>query len=426
MDFVPFDKQEQFLCSNARIKAALAGKRGGKTEVGAIQSILLANSQDGYDHSEIDPYVGVIIAPTTDMLRRLSMKKFLAYAKPFNPNVHQTHNEVTWPNGTIIYGISADKPERLEGIKANYIWLDEVLQMPEQIFLESLARVADTRGKIFCTGSLGVQYTNPKNHWVYKFFVDTPLDGAECFTWATLENPYFPADELERLKGTLDQRTFKALFELSWDVQASNLVYDELTDENIKPSLYNPQLETYISIDWGWTHPAACLFIQYDQPKDTVYVIDEIVGSKMTLEQLYLEIKKKPYRIKDYYCDIAGNQEREQTGISNIAWFKQPPRNIHFRYRTMAISHSIAIVRSYVKNMKGKRRLYIDPKCKKLIDGLKNYSYQLKDGRIESELPIKNEDDAVDSLRYFFGNRLDFSKPKDTFVEFSRWKAVGK
>ena len=123
MEFTPFNQQEKFLESKARIRAALAGRRGGKTEIGAIESIIHSQKQIGFSDNGVDPYVGVIIAPTHDMLRRISLKKFLSYSKPFNPGIHKTHHEVTWPNGSIIYGLSADKPERLEGIKAHWVWL---------------------------------------------------------------------------------------------------------------------------------------------------------------------------------------------------------------------------------------------------------------------------------------------------------------
>lgn len=425
MRFKPFDKQIDFLKSKARIRGAFAGRRGGKTEVGAIEAIIHAEQKTGYKVSDVDPYLGVIIAPTHDMLRRISLKKFLAYAKPFNPTFNKSSFEISWPNKSVIYGISADRPERLEGLKANWIWLDEVFQMPEQIFLEAMARVADTQGRIWCTGSLGIQYITPKRHWIYKHFIKKPVADSEYFTWATAENPYFPQAELERLKDTLDARTYKALFELNWDAQGENLVYDDFDDSNVAVSPYNPLLETSVSIDWGYTHKAVALFLQYDPRNEAVYVIDEIAQSKLKLETLYSLIMAKPYKIHKWYCDIAGSQEREQTGISNIAWFKQAPRNIHFTYRTSGIMHGVSIMRSYILNAKGQRRFFIDPRCENLIDGMRNYKYPTKDGMIVGELPEKKDDDCVDAARYYFVNRLDFTRPKDTFNELNRWKVLG-
>lgn len=427
MIFTPFKQQRDFLRSKARIRLAAAGKRGGKTEVGAIEAVIHAEKKIGYTPNEIDPYIGVIIAPTTDMLRRLSLKKFLGFAKPFSPQFHQTHFEITWPNGSVIYGVSADKPERLEGIKANFIWVDESFQVDEQIFLEAMARVADTRGRLWCTGSLGVQYTNPKAHWLYKRFKEKPVADSEIFEWTTADNPYFPHEEIDRLKNTLDPITFRQMFEISWDAQGTNLVYQDFSDANVGSFKYDPMLETYCVIDWGFTHKMACLYIQYNRATDMVYVIDEIVQSKMTLEMLWAKMQAKPYRINGYFADIAGNQEREQTGLSNIAWFKQAPRNIHFKYRggPGTIAHGISLIRSYISNAKGQRRVFVDSSCVHLLDCLRNYSYPESDGQTTEMLPIKENDDAADALRYFFLNRLDFTRPDNSFAELNRW-SLGK
>ena len=121
--FKAFKEQAQFITDKSRIIMAAAGKRFGKSEMGAIRSIMYQEQKPNYNPNSIDPYVGVIIAPTIDMLRRLSMKKFLSYAAPFIKNYNKSTFEVEWHDGSIIYGISADRPQRAEGIKAHWGWL---------------------------------------------------------------------------------------------------------------------------------------------------------------------------------------------------------------------------------------------------------------------------------------------------------------
>lgn len=407
MRYRPFREQQRFHLSKARVRGAFAGKRGGKTESGAVEMVMCAEEKRGYKPSPIDPPLGIIIAPTGDMLRRLSLKKFLAYSSPFITSYHRSHQEITWHNGTEIYGISADKPQRLEGVKANWIWIDEVFQVSEQLFLEAIARVSDTQGLIWCTGSLGTQYQNPKAHWAYKYFKESPLNGSTCFEWSTAQNPYFSREELERLKDALDPRTFRQMYEIDWNVPGTALVYDDFSEANlIRGYVYNPNLPTYVVIDWGWAHKMACLFFQYDPVRDMVFLFDEIVKSRMTLDELYLQILSRNYRTDEWYCDIAGNQEREQTGISNVKWFQK--KGIKFRYRACGIQHGISIVRSYIKNSRGINRFFVDEgKCPKTVDNLRNYSYPQKNGIITNENPVKKDDDAADAVRYYFHNRHD-------------------
>jgi hypothetical protein len=411
----------------------------GKSEVGAVKAGMYQELKPNIRHKGIDPYLGIIAAPTRDMLARLSWKKFLLYWNPFiqkhiaNPLTIWWHDHEDYVNESMIYGISADTPERLEGVKASWIFIDEVLQVKEQFFLECLARVADTEGFIICTGSLGVQHINPKQHWAYKYFKETMLEDTACFEWCTKDNPYFPQKELVRLSNTLDVKTFNAMFTINWDVTPKAAVYDEWSEANeISNYQYDSKLETYISIDWGWTHPMAVGFYQYDRRKDHVYKFDEIVKSKMTLDQLYQEIIKRNWiktvrdttkirrpngeyedfefdritNITEFCCDIAGDQTREQMGISNILYM-QDKFKLKFKRSRSAIIDGIVTVRSYIKTASGNVRFFVDPKkCPEFINGVKRYRFPEKDGIILSEVPVKENDDAMDETRYFFVNYL--------------------
>ena len=444
--FKPFKKQKKViravLKDGKRFVGAFAGKRGGKTEVGAIISGALHERRPGYKPNGIDPHLGIIAAPTYDMLRRLSWKKFLGYWRKFlkkaptkNPMEMIWHNSVDGDE-SLIYGISADKPERLEGVKANWIWIDEVFQVSEQFFLECMARVADTGGFVICTGSLGVQFINPKQHWAYKYFKENIHKDQTfaCFEWTTADNPFFSKEEIERLRKTLDPVTFAAMFTITWDLTPKSAVYYNWSTANeIRGYKFNPDLETYISIDWGWAHPMCCGFYQYDRKNDIVYKFDEIFGSKITLDALYKKICERPFiktikkkridtltdgrkveveydfitNIKAFVCDIAGDQEREQLGRSNIKYMKEK-YGIEFKRRKSAILKGVSIVRSYIQSATGFVRLFIDvEKCPETEKGIKRYGFPVKDGIIQNENPIKKDDDAADETRYFFWNILD-------------------
>jgi hypothetical protein len=404
--FTPFDKQREFLKSDKRIKAAFASKRSGKSNVAAIQGVLYQEQKNNYNSLSRDPFVGLIICPTYDMLRRLAMKLFVQYAEPFIKQYNRSTQEVTWHDGSLVYGLSAEKVSRLEGIKAHWAWVDESLQVNEDVYLEVLARTADTKGNIILTGSLGVQLINPKMHWCYQTFKQKENTDVELFEWRTSDNPYFPKEEIERLKETLDPQSYRAMFEMCWDTTPKAAVYYDFTDDNILTNYsYNPELETYVSIDWGISHKTAVLFLQYDRTTDTVFVFDEICASRKPLDYYLKQILARTYRITGYSCDISGNQDQLQTGRSNLDFFRQ--HNIHFKARTSGVLYGVSLVRSYILDSKGRRRLYVSDMCKTTLDELKNYRFQERNGMITNENPIKENDDALDALRYFFVNYLD-------------------
>lgn len=411
--FKPWDIQKKIIIDNNRIIAGFSGKRGSKTMGMSIKSILTHQNKPNIENFlPEEKYVGVVVAPTTDMLVRLSLPPILTYGEPFISDYKKTpFHKIIWEDEverkfkSEIWGISGDKVNRLEGLKAGWIWIDEVFQTTEALFLECVARVSDSEGFLFCTGSLGVQYVNPKAHWAYKYFKETPFEGTSVYEWATSANPYFPQKELARLKATLDPKTFRQMYEIDWDTPPTNAVYKNFDDANIGSFNYNPMMPVYVAIDWGWAHPMACLFIQYDAVHDRVYVIDEIVQSRLKLDDLHQMILDKSYRVDTWICDIAGNQEREQTALSNIDWFKE--KGIHFKYRYSNVLPGISLVRRYIKNSFDLPRLFVGHNCKMTLDSAKRYHYKEKDGMILNENPVKEEDDPVDALRYFFVNILD-------------------
>jgi hypothetical protein len=418
VDIKLWPEQAKVIRSPKRFKGVFAGKRGGKTEVGAVQSGLWQQRKLNFVNNNRDPFLGIIAAPTHAMLKELSWKKFMGYFGHLVKRTWENPKRALWHDGSEILGISADNPARAEGLKANWVWCDEIFQMKRQFFLEMMARLSDSLGYGIFTGSLGVQYVNPKMHWAHKEFKVNPDLETECFEWATAKNPYFSRKELERLRGKLDEQTFRAMFELCWDIMAGNAVYGEWrADKNERKLKYNPNLPLYVSIDWGYAHPAAVLFIQYNEITDEVFVIDEIVESRLLVHTLYDKIIKraeqKGYKLnpKNFCADIAGNQEREQTGISNIEYFDSQiidGQNVDVSCVRRGVLYGISIVRPYVNSMSGIRRLFIDEdNCPLLLDSLKNYRYPEREGIILNENPVKEADDPCDSLRYFFVNFLE-------------------
>lgn len=419
LDIETFRQQSLVLDDQSQIVGAFAGKRGGKTEVGAIRTLIEAQQQPGYDHSNIDPFSCLIVAPTNDMMRSISLKKFDAYAKGFVTYSNKQDNLRVLHNNSEIWGISGDKPQRVEGRKINYAWIDEVFQVKEELFLEVNARVGDTGGRILCTGSLGPQYNVPKHHWVWKYFKDpdTRLDGTGVHEWGTADNPHFPQDRLAWAKKNLDKKTYTQMYEICWDAAGTAAVYNDLQEDNQRKHEYNPLFETHVSIDWGWAHEMAVGFFQYDPYKNEIYLFDEIVGSKLKLEDIYNQIMNKGYKIRKWFCDAAGSQTREQSGISNIQWFRK--KGINFTYSRSAVSYGITLLRSWIRNSEGVPKFFIDPRCKKSWEQMINYRYKEKNGILDEE-PIKEKDDCPDMIRYYVVNNHNILKGEESFGNYRR------
>lgn len=422
MEIKLFKIQDDFVFSDNRIVGAFAGKRGAKTTGGAIRSIRFQRDKPGWDKNSVDPYLGGIIAPNYRMCKNLSIAKLLSYAKSSIKSFHKTNLEITWNDGSIIRGYTDDHPETLEGEKLNWIWIDEIFQCKEQTFLEAIARVSDQQGYVWCTGSLGVQYVVPRHHWVWKYFKDpdTKLEGSGVFEWDTSDNPHFPKEELARLEKTLDPMTFRQMFKLSWDGASSAAIFSDLSEANLKEHDYDPKLETSISIDWGWNHDMAIGFFQYDKAKDEIYLFDELVQPNLKLDDAWKAIKSKGYSIHRWYCDIAGKQTREQSGISNIEYMRKN-YGITFNYIPSSPTYGITLMRTWIRNSMGQAKFFIHPKrCRKSWDQMKNYRYREKNGILTDEI-VKEKDDAPDMIRYYIHNRHNILRDENSMESMGRW-----
>ncbi len=178
---------------------------------------------------------------------------------------------------------------------------------------------------------------------------------------------------------------------------------------HVREILYDANLPLFRTIDFGFSNPLACLFIQVDA-EEKVYVLDEHLKSRTTLtEHARLIRQQYPYPVTMTYCDPAGRQQNEITGTSPVTELKA--LGIETQSRPSHILDGIELIRGFLAPALGRARLFISPKCEHLIRAFQGLHYQRQSSGRLAELPEKDgvHDHVIDALRYFFVNR--FGKP---------------
>ena len=148
----------QYDCFNFKTQfgAAVAGVQSGKTFLGAYWA--------GKKITEFPKSSGAIIAPTYNILRAATLKKFFDVFPQLRSHFKEQKGEIHLPTGGIVYVRSADNPLGIEGITANWIWLDEGGMTSQLTWTVLRSRVSMTRGQILIT-------TTPYNMgWLYMDF----------------------------------------------------------------------------------------------------------------------------------------------------------------------------------------------------------------------------------------------------------------
>ncbi len=161
-----------------------------------------------------------------------------------------------------------------------------------------------------------------------------------------------------------------------------NLEIRTITDQEILrfDRIYNGQ-------DFGWyPDPAAFVRLYYNPSQEALYLIDEIVGNKMSNEQIATEIIRRQYNDVYTICDSA-----EPKSISDLTGWG---------VRAIAAQKGPGSVEYSMKWLQ-RRKIVIDPKrTPKAAEEFTQYEYEKnKAGEIISGYPDK-DNHCIDAVRY--------------------------
>jgi hypothetical protein len=186
-----------------------------------------------------------------------------------------------------------------------------------------------------------------------------------------------------------------------------NAVFGEFDEEiHVRHIDYDPNLPLYRSLDFGYSNPFVCLWVQVDGD-GVVRVIDEYVRRHVTVNAHARELKSRTpggeARVAATFGDPAGESANDVTGTSAVRELRG--HGIIVRYRRSRIQEGIELIRRAILGGDGRSRFIVSPRCPRLIEALKCYHYP-DSPSAKAEMPLKDgvNDHTIDALRYFFVN----------------------
>jgi hypothetical protein len=153
-------------------------------------------------------------------------------------------------------------------------------------------------------------------------------------------------------------------------------------------------------MDFGFANPFVCLWIERRGDGST-YVFDEYVQSMRTTDDHIRQIEARGWpKVRHVCCDPAGAGRNDQTAASNIQVLRASGYLV--KSRKSSIVEGLEMIRAALRPASGPPRLFIHPRCTKLIKAMRGYHYPPGGG----ELPAKDGefDHPIDALRYYFVN----------------------
>lgn len=409
INYSPFHYQREFHSNGKRFRLIVGGRRSGKSEC-SIQELIrhAVNTPRG---------LSWYLAPTYNDAYEIGFEKFLEHFEVLKPairSINYTKLRVTWVNGHLTYFKGAENKKSLRGRGLTFAILDEIAFMHMDVWYQIVRpALMDTKGH-------AVMLTTPNGrNWFFDLYDNSRRDpNFMSWHWTTMYNPLIGDDEIESAKLTMSDTDFQQEI-LAKFVTKAGMVYPDFSEKNIVDKSFTcKDLEIGLGIDFGFANPTAIVFMAYNPSTEQVFQFDEVYRERTPIESIANEIEEKLrlYGIRrdsvKLYTDPAGNAEELSSGISPVDYLRK--RGFSVYNKGTEISPGLALVRRFIKNVKGDRYFFIHPRCKESIRSMNGYTYQASstNEKMIKEEPLKDglHDHACDAIRYYFVNRFDHAK----------------
>lgn len=400
--------QQTISDSEARFRVAVAGRRFGKTYLSINEMAKVAR----YPDKRV-----FYIAPTYRMCRQILWDLLKEKLTEVNwiKKCNETDLSITLKNGSKISLRGADNPDSLRGVSLDFAIFDEFAFIDEKAWTEVIRpTLSDRKGS-----AMFITTPNGTMNWAFDLYqrgLDPTEHAWESFQYTTLQGGNVSPEEIEQAKRDLDERTFRQEYEATFEEYANRIFYNFERSKNIKSFDKETPSVVYLGMDFNIDPMSAVVFAREG---DSLHAINEIEMYSSNTQEMVDEIQSRYPKSRIWvYPDPACRQRKTSAGgatdlsILQNAGFTVKCPNAH-----NAIRDGINAVNSRLRSATGEVNLYVDPKCKKVIECLEKHSY--KEGTTQ---PNKESgfDHMADAIRYAVDYMFPIRRETEPFVP-QRW-----
>lgn len=395
--------------TNRDIALYQGGYGSGKTFCGSLIGICLCMKYAGI--------VGLVGALTYTLLRDTTLKQYLEHLDNmgFVDGVHyeykKAEDKLVFKNGSEILFRHLQEPNKLKSLNLGFVELEEMSDTPESTFKMLLSRLRQNVKPEW--EAVGFKYrlfghTNPEasKGWIYKYFVEQKPDNYRLIQAPTTQNKFLASDYVESLKEIYDPEYYRINVLGEFGDYTSGLVVKNFTVDNIAELHYQEDADLYLTWDFN-VDPMSCILAHRFGGK--VFFFDEFVMENSTTQDtINAIIRKYPNHKASIFIngDASGDNRSTQSEWSNYVIIRNtlrkhyPQLAIHLQVRPSnpRIKHRIAAFNAMVMDNYGRRKLYIDKKCEKLLYNIHNLKYKV--GSDEVDVPSYAKIQTDNSLKF--------------------------
>lgn len=274
----------------------------------------------------------------------------------------------------------------IQGITLAGVLFDEVALMPRSFVEQAIARCSLNGSKFWFN-------CNPEHpgHWFYREWILKCKEKNALYLHFKMEdNPSLSKKMLERYKSLYSGAFYRRFVEGEW-VAAQGAVYPFMTDEMFCEVPWCEFEDYSVSVDYGTVNPAS--FGLWGLLGGVWYRIDEYYfdsrkeGFQRTDEEHYRELER--------LCE--GKQISAVTVDPSAASFIEVIRR-HGKFSIIPARNNVLDgIRQCAAALKEKRIVI----CRNCADSVREFSLYRWNENSTNDVPIKENDHAMDDIRYF-------------------------
>ena len=357
----------EILRSDAQVKVVFSGRRFGKTRL-----MLTAGIEECLKNTGAKVFY---LAPSRKQAKDIAWADLKTMVPPsWLDRTYESQLALYFRNGSKLILAGADYADGLRGQAANLILADEfsyVSELQEMWEGALLPMLGTTRGRvIFCSTPAGGGNFAAE---LWERASNTP--GWERWSFKSIDGGWIDETFVEEARATMDPLLWRQEFEASIESMLG-AVYPDFGKKNIAPTRFNPQERLVFGVDFNRTPFCGCIM---QVQGDTLAVLKEYSLIDADTETMASAVRRDFPNFEILACpDPTGRrlQTSSAMGLSDHAILKRRGFLVRAPKAPWSIRDKVAAVRLMIRDANNRRRLKVDPKCKRVIRSLSNLEYK--------------------------------------------------
>jgi phage terminase large subunit len=394
------EPQRQVWDSPERFKMLCSGRRFGKTYLCLARLICWAAENAG----SLNWYA----TQTYVSAKQIAWRQLKAMMPPeLLLKSNETELSVELTNGSRIQLKGADRADALRGVSLSSLVLDEAAYVPKDAW-EMVLRPAlsDQRGPAWF-----ISTPSGLNHFHDWWEQAQEQEDWTTFSFTTIEGGNVPPEEVAAAKRTLDERTFRQEYLASFETLTGR-VFPDFSDDNISADIHDMGGDILWGTDFNVSVMAGVLASRVG---DTLHVWDEVAVKQSNTDEVCAMLKARfPDRHIVAYPDPTGSARKTSAaGETDHGIIRKYGFSCISPKHPWAVKDRLNATNYLIRTAAGDIRLFIHPRCKNTIKGLKNVTFKegAEDFVVDKTAGIEH---WCDGLGYLILSAMNQVKPWKT------------